>query len=266
MESFQQAQVPDISAFKADSIVPVKAPFIETTVFYHQEPPKNLYSKFRNIESIADWYFIIIVVLIGLVASAKIMYGKFLNSLWLAGYSYQIASKAYKERGIVQKRFDTVLDLIYLISFSLLIFLVIQFFSPQFVELKKIEFVIYILLILASMIIARFFFMRLTGYIFKRSEVFNAFLYHYFIYTKVLGLVIIPFLVAIPYTHGNLHKVLIFTAIGTVIAIQTLRLIRVLVYVVKNVVLFFYLILYLCILEILPILVLMKVLFSLAQV
>ncbi len=63
-----------------------------------------------------------------------------------------------------------------------------------------------------------------------------------------------------------MQQVLIFSGVSLVIAVYLIRLFRVIIYVIKNVVLFFYLILYLCTLEILPLLVVIKVLLSLAQV
>jgi hypothetical protein len=108
--------------------------------------------------------------------------------------------------------------------------------------------------------------MKVIGYIFNRERMFSAYLYHHFIYNKIAGLAIIPFLFVIPYTKGILQEALIFTGISVIIITQLLRLVRAAIFIINNVVLFFYLILYLCILEIIPILVVIKVIISLTQV
>jgi len=232
----------------------------------HEEFRDNFHSENLAGISFPDWYFIIILIILSSLAWARIMYGKFLNSTWASAYSYQLADKAYTESGVVQRRFGFGLDLLYLLNMSLFLNLLNLFFLPGFIASDGIQFLIQAFLILSLLVLFRLFIMRLTGFIFERSELFKGFLYHYFLYNKVIGMILIPFLFAIPYTQGKLQETLIFTGISMIILVQFFRMFRVSVYVLKNVVLLFYLILYLCILEILPVLVIIKLILSLAQV
>lgn len=249
-----------------DSISLKQPLFIETKPANLPIFQENLYSTNLSRESIPDWYFILILLVISSIAWARLVYGKFLNSIWISAYSYQTASKIYKEQSIVQKRFSLGLDLLYLINTSLFLYLLNRFFAPGIFEPDDVLFVFKAFLFLCLLVFLRIIVMRLTAYIFERSELFLAFLYHYFIFNKVLGMVLIPFLIAIPYTQDTIQEILIYTGVGIVSAIHIIRLFRVVVYVINNVVLLFYLILYLCILEILPVLVVIKLLLSLAQV
>jgi len=166
----------------------------------------------------------------------------------------------------MQKRVGLGLDLLYLVNASLFLYLINQYFSFLIDDLHAYQFVLFSFAILSILILIRLLIMRLTAIIFERSELFLGFLYHYFIYSKVIGMVLIPFLIAIPYTSGNLQEVIVYTGIVMILAVQFIRLIRASVYVLKNVIFLFYLILYLCVLEILPVLVVIKLLLSLAQV
>jgi hypothetical protein len=247
-----------------DSINSIQPVFIETTPTASSLFIENLYSKDFSRKSIPDWYFLVILLVIAGIAWARMVYGKLLYSVWFSSFSYQNASKVYKEQSIVQKRFGVGLDFLYLVNASLFIYLLNRFFAPAIFKADDIVFVLLAFLFLAFLVFIRIFVMRLTAYIFERSGLFLEFLYHFFIFNKVLGMVLIPFLIAIPYTQGELQKILIYTGISIVFAIHLFRLFRVAVYVLKNVVLFFYLILYLCILEILPVLVVIKLLLFLA--
>ena len=240
--------------------------FIETKPSQLSGFRENFYSKEVTRQSIPDWYFIIIILAFSSIAWARIVYGKFFNSLWLSAYSYQIATKSYREQGVVHKKFGIGLDFLYLISGSLFFYLLNLFLFPGSLFSKGIIFVFQAFLVLSFLIFIRVIIMRLTAHIFVQSELFLGFLYHYFLYNKVIGIVILPFLLAVPYTNGILQEILMFTGISMIIAVYILRLIRAATYVFKNVVLLFYLILYLCILEILPILVVIKIVLSLTQV
>jgi hypothetical protein len=226
----------------------------------------SLNSRNLSRDILPDWYFILILLVLTGIAWARIIYGKFLNSILISAFSYQSASKLYRERNVIQKRFSLGLDLLYLITASLFVFLLDHYFSPGLFESNEILFVIEVLLFLLFLILLRIIVMRLIAFIFRRTALFQEFLYHYFIFNKVTGMLLIPLLIAIPYTQGIIQEIIVYTGISAVLAMQIFRLYRVIIFVLKNVVLLFYLILYLCILEILPVLVVIKLLLSLAQV
>jgi hypothetical protein len=246
---------------------PVQRPFlIETRPIRSHEFQENLYSNNLTKDNVPDWYFITLIITLSGIAAARMIYGKFLNSIFISAFSYQAASKVYKEQSLVQRRFGLFMDLLYFINGALFLYLIFRFFTPELIGTNEVVFVLLALLILFLLVILRVVVMRLTAFIFERDELFLGFLYHFFLFNKALGMILIPFLVAIPYTQGKLQEYLIYTGFSIVILIHIIRLIRAGIYVFKNVVLIFYLILYLCILEILPLLVVFKLLLSLAQV
>jgi len=244
-----------------DSISLKQPVYIETKPSQNPMLTKGLYSTDITRESIPDWYFIAILIVLSAFASARIFYGKFLHSVWVSSYSFQLAGKTYKDRGIVQRRFEIGLDLMYLVNASLFVYLLNSYFDPGIIEIEGAWVVLMSFAVLTTLIFLRILTMRLISLIFLQSDLFLGFLYHYFIFSKVTGMVLLPFILAIPYTHGKIHEVLIFTGISLIFIIQIIRLFRVFIYVIKNVVLLYYLILYLCILEILPLLVIIKLLF-----
>jgi len=255
-----------IVGLNADSI-PVDQPVLFETQVSHSYFDKGDFRSSTIAEKIfPDWYFILLILILAGIAWARIAYGRFLNLIWISAYSFQFASKTQNEQSVVQKRFGLAMDLLYLINGSLFLFLLNLYFAPGFLPESGIIVVLISFLLLLSLLLFRVLVMRFTAYLFKRTELFKGFLYHFFIYNKVIGMVITPFLIAIPYAEGVLKETLIFTGIALIVLNQLMRLFRAAVYVFKNVILFFYLILYLCTLEILPLLVVIKVLLSLAQV
>jgi hypothetical protein len=245
-----------------DSISLQPSLFLESRFSSDHKFHNSFYSKDIPRESIPDWYFFIIVLIIVGIAWIRMIHGKFLNSLFVSAYSYQAASKVFKEQSVVQKRFSLGLMLLYLINTSLFIFLLNRFFSPGIFESNEVFFVPEVFLFLLFLILLRIIIMRSIAFIFKQSELFLELLYHYFIFNKVLGILLIPFLITIPYTQEITQEIIVYTGILLVFVLQFVRLIRVAIFVMKNVVLLFYLILYLCILELLPVLVLIKLLLS----
>jgi hypothetical protein len=99
---------------------------------------------------------------------------------------------------------------------------------------------------------------RFTGITFQKREAFNEYFQNYNLYRKIFGLVIFPIVVAIQFTPEEIKLVLIYTGFllfGIVYLMHILRGLQ--IFMKKNISLF-YLILYLCALEFLPILVWLK--------
>ncbi len=240
--------------------------FFETRPARSHEIKEHLYSPDLGGSLVPDWFFIILVVILGVAAWARIAFSRFLSSVFVSGYSYQAACKSYKEQGLVQRRFGIGLDMLYMVNASLFLYLLNVFFVTIIFDTKGIFIVFIAFAILCFLVLSRIFVMRIIGLFFNRRDLFLEFLHHFFIYNKIIGLVLIPFLIAIPYSQGKLQEIIIYTGISLVIIVYVLRLFRAFIFAFKNVVLFLYLILYLCILEIIPFLVVFKLLLSMAKV
>jgi hypothetical protein len=219
----------------------------------------------RNISSdrFPDWYFILIISVLFTFAWIRIVYSRFLTTLFESSYNYLLASKIFKERGVVQKRVGMTFNLIYQINGSLFLFLLFHFFKWNPLGLNDFALFSTSFGFLSCLMLIRIITMRVIGHIFDRFSLFSEFLYNFYIYNKLLGLVLLPFLLSIPYTQGILHVILIYTALFVIGVVYLMRLIRIIIFTFKNVILLFYLILYLCTLEILPVLVIIKLILSL---
>ena len=219
----------------------------------------------RNIssENIPDWYFIIIISVLVAFVLIRIAYFRFISVLFESSYNYLLASKIIKESSVIQKRVWIAFDFIYLINGSLFLFLLFRFFNWDFAGENDYLQLAVSFGFLAGLMLIRSIIMRIIGHIFDRYSLFTEFLYHFFIYNKVIGLVLFPFILTIPYTRDQLHIILIYTALSMVGIVYFMRLIRAVIFTLKKEVLIFYLILYLCTLEILPVLVIIKLILSL---
>ena len=237
--------------------------FEEQQIYLVHEGNDSFRSTDKNNAQINDWYFVTLIGILVLMTWMRIMYSKFLVVLFESFYNYLLASKNFKERNIVQKRFELTADILYILNGSLFFILLYRFFEWELPVTGNFELFIISVLVLFSVMIYRNIIMRMTGFIFNRLALFSECLYHYFIYNKIIGIGLLPFIIFIPYSKGLFHETLIITAISMVGFIYIMRLVRLIIFTSKNVILFFYLILYLCTLEILPILVIIKIILSL---
>lgn len=154
---------------------------------------------------------------------------------------------------------NTLLYLNYFVVFSFLIFMIINKVIPEYLNFKMELIKLFpISLILLIFLIFRFFFIRVTGFIFKTIDMASHQNRLYNSLDRGLGLFLLP--------------VLLFSLYGNQLLFLTLSVLTVILFVVSKWVFtivigiritkfsWFHIILYLCTLEIIPILILIKVL------
>ena len=211
-----------------------------------------------------NWILYITLILLISVAWIRLIYTKFILNIFKSTVNYSTAQKLFTDPGIVQKRVSMVLHFIYLISGGLYIYLLFDSFGWYPFELSGIYLLLACSGFLAGLIILRYILLSLTGYIFRRERIFSEYLFHHFLINKVLGVVLLPFIIAIAYTQGMVNEVIIYSSFIAVSITYILRISRAIIFIFRNVISLFYLILYLCAVEILPILVVIKFLITLA--
>lgn len=212
-----------------------------------------------------DWYFYILLFLSISAIWIKTAYPKFLYEYFYAAISYPFSNKIYYEAGITRKRAGALMTLIYIAAGSMYIFSVIKYYNFQLLEFTDFQIIILSTLLLILLILFRVFCLKFTAFIFHKESIIKGFIFHFYLYNKLLGLILIPFLFLIPYTQGILQIIFLYLSFLTISLMYIIRIIRVIIYIFKNDFFIFYLFLYLCAFEILPYVIMFKLLLSLNQ-
>jgi hypothetical protein len=105
---------------------------------------------------------------------------------------------------------------------------------------------------------------KAIGFIFSRLGQINEYLHNVYVYNKILGILLLPLAFAAFYTPDNIAEILLITAILFYFFSLIFKIIRGFKIIIENEVFIFYSILYLCTLEILPIIIGIKIYKSLA--
>lgn len=211
-----------------------------------------------------DMYFWLSMVVLALVAILRTFYPRHFENLIRSAFSYTLTEKLSKESGLLQKRVMEVSLGLYVLSASLYIYALSREFEVRVVEGGFWFHAGLIILVMTGLLIFRYVVMGLTGHIFNRQTLFSDYLFHHFINNRVLGIGLTPFLILIPYTTGTINEISVYLSLTLVVIVFIMKVYRAIRYILKNVIFKFYLILYLCALEIIPLLVVIKYTLSLA--
>lgn len=212
-----------------------------------------------------DWILYICLSYLVLFAWINLIYTRFLGNILHSSVNYQASIKLHRDSNTVQKRISFLFMLTYFSNFGLFLFLLYDNYNQQW--LGNTDLVNYFLIsgFLVSLSLLKFFLYKITALVFDQGKIFTEALFHNSLYNKITGIIIVPFIILIAYTHGIYQDIFIYLSLTVVLVIFVLRLFRAVVFVRKNVVSFLYFILYLCSLEILPVLVITKLILFLAK-
>jgi hypothetical protein len=218
-----------------------------------------------NRQLTPDWVLYFSITFLVILAWVRLIYTRFIVDVFKSSLNYQLAQKVYKEPGIIQKRIFSFLNVFYYFTAGIFFYLVFDYFDYHPLGFENLKLLGVIVAFLISYSLFRFTMMKITGALFQRTKLFSEAIFHNFLYNKIGGVILIPFILLIAYTRDIYQDISVFMGLAAFLAINVMRFIRLIIFIYKSVVLLFYFILYLCTLEIIPVLVILKLIFSLSK-
>jgi hypothetical protein len=212
-----------------------------------------------------DELFYMLVGLLLLVALIRTGFPKYFQNVFRLFFQANYRQKQSKESLLQDNLPSLLLNIIFLLSGGLLIALLANG-SPQVAQLPLWLLWLYTCGTLAVIYIGKFLFITFCGWAFNVPQF--AFNYNFivFLINKVMGICLLPLLAIIAFSRGQTYETAVTVALSVVLLMIVYRYIVALGTVVKNLkinaVHFF---IYLCAVEILPLLVIYKLLFMLIK-
>jgi len=208
----------------------------------------------KRYELSNDWLLGIFLFITLLFLWVKIFYKKYFTLLLNSLLSYQLSIKLLREKNIMIKRVSFVLNFIYVIVLSTFILKILELYQLKIFNFNKFETLLMLINIIIIISVARILMLRLVGYIFNSTQIFNEYIHINYIINKNLGLFLFPLLIAQVYIAEKLKVIFIIAGITLILISYIIRFYRGFQIIIKKDIFLFYLILYLCTLEILPLL------------
>ena len=227
-----------------------------------QLPPADL-KLLSRAERTGDWVLPVILIIVLLFIWIRIFYNKFFSFLANSLISYQLSAKVFREKNVLLKRVSFVLDVIYHIVLSIFLYESFTYLHLSPARLTSYNLFLLFLNILILYTLVSSIMLKLFNSLFRTESVISEYVHNNFIINKSLGIVLFPITIALCYMPDSLAGILLVTGLALIGAGIIFKMIRGYQIIIRKDVLFFYLILYLCTLEILPLVLGYKVFMSL---
>ena len=227
-------------------------PIFNTTKTLHNKNYNILKTEKLNTFPIDLSLLLILSVSIVVIVLKRIFVKSFVNYFQTA-FNYQLTYKLFRDKNVFQSRFNFILNLIYIVNLSVFIYQFIFFFDLNS-NLFKLSFV-YILTVIFSIVLIRYILLSILGEVFNVQKEYKEYLYNQLMFNKLLGLLLLPLIFLVLYVPEVLRNSILIFGVLLIVVSFFVKLIRGYTIIVKKDVLIFYVLLYLCTLEILPVLV-----------
>ena len=211
----------------------------------------------RN-SSNTDWLTIILLIATILVASVRISYSKYVKGLFSSLVNYSTSFRMFGEKNYSILHGAFRLELLFYITFSIFIYQVIHHFQLTLVH-QRLSFYLSSFIIVLLYYFGKKIVYSALGLIFEGTAETKEYLFNVDNFNRSLGLVLFPVVALINYYPANNPVNMVIAGIFIVVVFYIFLIQRGISILLRKQFSIFYLFLYLCTLEFLPLLLLYKV-------
>lgn len=212
-----------------------------------------------------DWMLGIIIFSLILFSWLRVGYSRFFQAAIQASYNYFTARRINEEVNITRTRVFYFMNLLFYVTIAMFITQFLEFNHITIYKLKGILLFFTIFISIITLYTLKSIVFSVLDFVFLGKKSFSSYIFTVFLYNKMVGLILLPLISILPYVPDNITPWLFYAGTFVIIILYILRIFRGLQISFKNRLSIFYLILYLCALEILPNLILFKVILNYLQ-
>ena len=208
---------------------------------------------------VSTWQIIVLllcVVLLGFIKSFNVnRFGQVYKSI----FSYQISSEIVRGEKVFYHRVNLILTTIHMLIVGLLIYQwafekgVYVYEDVKFSSYLKITFLLLLLYV------TKYIFARILAVIFDKQSLASEYIFTVALYNSMQGVLLIPIMLIIYFMEINFSFILQYLVFPVIGVTYLLRFNRLFIVGRSKSVSYFYIFLYICTLEILPLVVLIKI-------
>ena len=176
-----------------------------------QEPALQQFSQERKRES-QELLFYILTGLVGILAAIRLIFPKYFKNLFLLVMQTSVRQKQTREQLLQNNLASILLNFLFLASAGLYVSLLVQ--HKHWVNLPFYQLVAYSCLLLLVVYLGKFLFLSFSGWVFNVNEATNAYTFIVFLVNKVLGILLIPFVLILTYSPEPIMQVATTISLG----------------------------------------------------
>ena len=240
--------------------------FLADSFLYTGHPYFGFTHPTRYTISVRQWQgkeaiFYAVIGLLILFALIKNGFYRYIQDLTKIFFRTSMRQRQLKEQLVQSPLPSLMLNVFFLLSIGMFLALLLQHFQWG-MQFNFWLLYLYCILGLIAIYGGKFLVLKFIGWTLQVSEASDAYIFIVFSANKILGMVLLPFSILLAFSYGTLSQVAVLSSIAVIIALFAYRYFLSYVSIHRQIrISFFHFLIYLCAFEIVPLLLINKLLF-----
>jgi hypothetical protein len=149
------------------------------------------------------YYLIFLLLLFGFL---KILFAKYFNDLFRVFFRTTLKQKQVREQLLQSPLPSIAMNGFFVLSAGMYINFILQYFELSLTNNFWLQY-LYCMGALASVYFVKYIGLKITGWLFNVSNAVDAYTFIVFIINKMLGMFLLPFLVLLAFTGGKIYQI-----------------------------------------------------------
>lgn len=208
-----------------------------------------------------DALFYLLCGIVFLIALFKVLFPKYFNNTFTLFFQTSFRQRHTKDQMMQYNLASLIMNFLFLVSGSIYIHQLA--WQLKLVQVNFWPLLLYCFILLTSVYVGKYLFLSFIGWIFNAASAVKSYVFIVFTVNKILGIILIPFTLLMAFSSGSFLQVVVTSSLLMAAILFVYRYVVSLGTLRRDVkVNAFHFFLYLCSVEMLPILILYKVLFN----
>ncbi len=220
---------------------------------------KVLFNGTTSKTIIYSWQSLLLLLAILFLGLTKAFANNRFKQSLRALLNYGVAQEINREEKVFFHRGNILSTIVYFITFSLFIYHIKQVVNTTVLDEDNFLFFILIFSSVIFIYIIKFLFSKILFFVFNEFNIANEYIFNISLYNNLLGVLLIPVLCVAYFTSYTFNDVLYYLFFPILSIVFLMRLVRLFVIGNSKGISYFYIFLYICSLEILPLVVLYRI-------
>ncbi len=208
-----------------------------------------------------EWFLAIVIIAVAITGILRLKWRKYLGGVFNSVLFSGVASSLRADKSDTPRAASFWLGFMFYLNSSLFIFEILFVDNRTLIGFTGWKLLVLIFSFLVLLFSAKLLVYKFIGWVFDTREEVSAHLFQSSLMSKAYSMVLLPVIVLFPFANDILRPWLVGTGVGVFILLYIIQIGRGIGNNLRDTVSGYYIILYLCALEILPLSILFKVLF-----
>jgi hypothetical protein len=252
-------QQDSILSISKDSSVNSNAISIHDTSIFYGHTLKPIHENpIINSHSPSYWQEILLFIILAIFVLIRISEPKKILKIFISVFSLQEAKQLFRQEFKLAKRISILMEIGFILVIAFLVQFTNQYFGLILITKSNLQQYLFFILVISLFYIIKFLIIHVLSYVTSSNELGKEYLFNVLIFSQTIGVVLFPFIVCLQFTKYPTEWFL-YPSLIICLGFYGLRTFRAfIISAVEQRIGIIYIILYLCTLEILPMLVLGK--------